>query len=101
MKYLKMGILFAVLGALVYAMACQNPNKLQNEKNLSMEEIIKEAEAWMEIKGVEGVGQGQKDGKDCIHVLISCEPVQLKGKVPDVFKGVPVYLTPTGTIKAD
>ena len=37
-------------------------------------EALDEANGWMDFEGVEGIGQGQKDDKDCIIVFVSRQP---------------------------
>ncbi|MDH3710719.1 MAG: hypothetical protein OER04_12560 [Cyclobacteriaceae bacterium] len=64
-------------------------------------DIIDEASAkWLSIQGVEGVAEGEKDGKPCILVMTSAEPSELSDKIPDTFKGYVVVLEKTGEIKA-
>ena len=65
---------------------------------LELQEIINEASKWIEFNGVEGVGQGEKDGKDCIIVLISCSPSEISDRIPTIFKGVPVIIEESGII---
>ena len=68
---------------------------------ISILEAIDEASKWMEIDGVEGVAQGQKDGKDCIVVLISRNPSELSDVLPSTFKGFPVILEESGSISVE
>lgn len=65
---------------------------------LEIQEVINEAVEWIEFDGVEGVGQGEKDGKDCIIVFTSYPPSELSGKIPETFKGFPVVIEESGTI---
>ena len=65
---------------------------------LELQEVINEAVEWIEFDGVEGVGQGEKDGMDCIIVLASCPPSDLFGIVPITFKGFPVVIEESGII---
>ena len=63
--------------------------------------IIDEASSqWMSYNGVEGVAEGEKEGKPCILVLISIEPSGLTDSIPSTFKGFPVVIKKTGEIKA-
>lgn len=59
-------------------------------------EAIDEASEWMDIDGVEGVGEGEKDGKECIVVLVSVSPAQLSGVIPPTFKGFLVVIEESG-----
>jgi len=63
-----------------------------------MQEAIDEASEWTRFDGVEGVGQGEKDGKDCIIVLASCPPPELSGIIPTTFRGFPVVIEESGII---
>jgi hypothetical protein len=65
---------------------------------LKIIDAINEASGWIEFDGVEGVGQGEKDGKACIIVLASCSPAELSGIIPETFKGVPVVIEESDAI---
>ena len=61
-------------------------------------EALDEANGWMDYEGVEGLGQGQKDGSDCIIVFVSRPPPELSGQIPNEFKGFPVVIQESGQI---
>lgn len=64
-------------------------------------EIIDEASnQWLDIEGVEGVAEGEKDGQPCLLVMISIEPSELPVDIPATFKGYPVVFEKTGEIEA-
>ncbi|MEO1258515.1 MAG: hypothetical protein AAFZ15_06950 [Bacteroidota bacterium] len=65
-----------------------------------MEQIIDEVAAkWLDIEGVESVGQSKnKEGEDCILVLISVPATALKERIPATYKGIPVELSGTDSI---
>jgi hypothetical protein len=63
---------------------------------LKILEALDEANGWMDFEGVEGIGQGQKDGKDCIIVFVSLTPSELSAKIPKKFKGFPVIFQESG-----
>ena len=65
---------------------------------LEFQEAIDDASEWIEFDGVEGVGQGEKDGKDCIIVFTSYPLSELSGVIPKTFKGFPVVIEESGTI---
>jgi hypothetical protein len=65
---------------------------------LELQKAINEASEWIEFDGVEGVGQGEKEGKDCIIVLVSCPPSELLNIIPTTFKGFPVVIKESGII---
>lgn len=56
------------------------------------------ASDWMAYDGVEGVGQGEKDDKDCIVVFVSCPPSALSAQIPDEYRGYPVVFQESGQI---
>ena len=63
-----------------------------------IQEAIDKASEWTKFDGVEGVGQGKKDGKDCIIVLVSCPPDKLSGIIPNSFKGFSIIIKEIGII---
>ena len=65
-----------------------------------LEKIIEEVSDWLQIDGVEGVGQGEHAGKPCITVLVSKAPEHFSGIIPKDYKGYPVILQESGTIEA-
>lgn len=66
-----------------------------------IEEAIDEASRWMEFDGVEGVAQGEKDGKEYVMVLASRPPSELSALIPKNFKGFPVIIEESGVISAE
>ena len=70
--------------------------------DLKIEEVIAEImDEWMNINGVEGIGQGKIDDKDCILVFISMKTPEIEKSIPSEFKGFPVKLIESGTIYAE
>jgi len=67
----------------------------------TIEEVVDEASAWMEFDGVEGVAQGEKDGKAYVMVLASRPPSELSALIPKTFKGFPVIIEESGPISAE
>ncbi len=63
-------------------------------------EAIDEASEWMDIDGVEGVAEGEKDGKECIVVLVAVAPAELSSVIPTTFRGFPVVTEESGIISA-
>jgi len=49
---------------------------------------------WMEIDGVVGVGESEKDGNKCIVVGVSVTPVpaEVSSVIPATFMGFPVVI---------
>jgi len=62
---------------------------------LSIEEVISE------VSGVEGIGQGKVDDKDCILVLISVKTPEIEKVIPPEFKGFTVKVIESGVICAE
>ena len=93
-------ILWCIVLALFFGNTCTQ-SKESNQDTMISTDIIDEASAqWLSIQGVEGVAEGEKDGKPCILVMTSAEPSELSSKIPDTFKGYVVVLEKTGEIKA-
>ena len=61
---------------------------------------MKEAEKLMDIAGVEGVGQGQKNGQDCIKVFCSFPAKEIKKQIPKKIQGYEVVIEFSGPIQA-
>jgi hypothetical protein len=53
---------------------------------------------WIKIEGIEGLGQGEIKGKECILVFVSISPTKLKNIIPRTFKGFPVVIEESGII---
>jgi hypothetical protein len=60
--------------------------------NTTIEQAVEEAGAWADLDGVVLVGQGRKDDRDCILVLISVEPEEMSERIPETFRGFPVVI---------
>lgn len=68
---------------------------------LSIEEAVSEiSDQWMEINGVEGIGQGKVDDKDCILVFVRAKTPEIEKAIPPEFKGFTVQVRETGVIRA-
>jgi len=72
-----------------------------NNTKENIQEALDEASKWLEFDGVEGVAQGEKDGKEYIIVLASCSQSELSALVPKNFKGFSVVIEESGIITAD
>ena len=68
---------------------------------MSIQEILKEIEHWMDIEGVEGIGQGMANNKDCIMVFVSAENEEIRKAIPGEYKGYPVVIEISGIISAE
>jgi hypothetical protein len=63
----------------------------------TIEQAVAEAGKWADIPGVQSVGQGEKDGKPVIRVLVSTP--EAERRIPKTFKDYPVIVeqsTPIG-----
>lgn len=63
-----------------------------------LERALAEAERWIDVDGVEGVGQGVKDGADCIIVYVSLPTDTMRSRIPETVHDVPVTLIESGII---
>lgn len=65
----------------------------------SIEEVMSEIrDQWMEINGVEGIGQGKVDGKDCILVFVRAKTPEIEKAIPQEFKSFTVQVKESGII---
>lgn len=62
----------------------------------TIEQVVAEASKWADIPGVQSVGQGEKDGKPVIRVLVSTPDAQRQ--IPKTFKDYPVIVEQSGPI---
>lgn len=51
---------------------------------------------WMQIEGVIGAGEGEKNGKPCIHILVQKKTLSLINKLPANVDGYQVVLKEVG-----
>lgn len=59
--------------------------------------ILEEAQQeWMDLEGVEAVGEGKANGKPCINVYVSKKTDEIERIIPTVYKSVPVKLQDSG-----
>lgn len=70
------------------------------QDSISIQEVIKKANAWLDYKGVEGIGAGKEAGKVCILVYISRPESEFEGKIPANFHDYPVVFKKGGKFKA-
>ncbi len=54
----------------------------------------------MKMRGVVGVGIGQKDGKECICIYVEQDSPKLRSALPQSLDEVPVEVVVAGTFKA-
>lgn len=67
----------------------------------SIEEVISTIQdKWMNIEGVEGIGQGKVDDEDCIMVFVSRKANEIKEKIPEKLEGFAVKIKATGIIQS-
>jgi len=66
-----------------------------------MAEVLRDhTPSLMAIPGVVGTGEGARDGKAVILVLISRKTPQIEHQVPREIEGYPVVLQETGPVRA-
>ena len=64
----------------------------------NIQDVLDEASKWMNYVGIEGIGQCEKDGKECIVVFVSLSQSELAKQIPKTFKGFPVVIQECGEI---
>ncbi|MCG8605100.1 hypothetical protein MJD09_08900 [bacterium] len=62
--------------------------------------VDKASERWIDVEGVEAVGQGDLDGKECIDIYLSVSLGDLSIVIPATFDGFPVVVKESGRIVA-
>jgi len=67
----------------------------------SVAEVKKRHESrLMKMRGVVGVGIGQKDGKDTIRIYVEKDHPKIRAALPQTLEEVPVEVVVAGTFKA-
>jgi hypothetical protein len=67
----------------------------------SVEEVKRRHEARiMKVRGVVGVGIGQKDGKETIRIYVQEDLPKIRTKLPESLDDVPVEIVVTGSFRA-
>ena len=85
-------------------LACQTSdrtNKSDNDKTekMNISRIVHEAtDMWINKEGVTAVAIGEKDGKECIQVLLSLPVEEVKIDFPKSFRGIPVEVMNIGEV---
>ena len=64
------------------------------------EVLANHTQAWMNIPGVTGTGEGEQNGKPAILIFIDSLTDSLKSQLPVSVEGYPVVVKGVGTIKA-
>ena len=54
----------------------------------------------LKMRGVVGVGIGQKDGKECICIYVEKDDPKIRNVLPQALDEVPVEVVVTGSFKA-
>jgi len=63
-----------------------------------IEDVVRRASAWMDIDGVELVGQGEREGRPVVTVAVSND--RAAAQIPPTFDGYPVLIEHTDPITA-
>jgi hypothetical protein len=78
---------------------------MKNKNVRTMPKTIQEVQekytdSMMSIPGVEGIGIGEKNKKECIIIFVSKTIKEMKKKLPKELDGFPVKIQNTGKIHA-
>ncbi|MBT2160542.1 hypothetical protein [Zobellia barbeyronii] len=60
---------------------------------MNIQDALKEIQSWLYLNGIEGVAQGEYEGKPCITVYVSLPNTETI--LPTVYKGFKVVIEPT------
>ncbi|TLZ45054.1 MAG: hypothetical protein E6K19_02885 [Methanobacteriota archaeon] len=67
----------------------------------SVEDVKRRHEARiMKVRGVVGVGIGQKDGKETIRIYVQEDLPKIRTKLPESLDDIPVEIVVTGSFRA-
>ncbi len=61
-------------------------------------QALREAEAWLDLEGVEGVAEGKAEGRPCITVFVSRK--EAAEKIPKTLHGQKVVIEFTDEFRA-
>jgi hypothetical protein len=56
---------------------------------------------WMQISGVVGTGEGQKDGKQAVIIFVESRSEELEKKIPKEIGGYQIVIEKIGVVKAN
>jgi len=65
-----------------------------------IEKALAAAQALLDIEGVVGVGQGERESGACVVVFVAARTPRLAAAIPNEILGVPVDVRETGTLTA-
>jgi hypothetical protein len=54
---------------------------------------------WMQLPGVTGTGEGEKDGKPAVIIFVEHSSKELQAKLPQEMNGYPVVIEETGRVR--
>lgn len=66
---------------------------------MTISEALAEVQHWFDYEGVEGIAEGEYNGKPCITIFVSIELD--KSPFPDKYKGFKVVIEQTGLFTAN
>jgi hypothetical protein len=106
----KMNILLKILFLLLFFYLSSNAfeDTIQQNKNKVMKDIPKSimevqekySDSIMAIPGVQGIGIGEKNKKECIIIFVSKITKDMKKKIPKELEGFPVKIEISGEFHA-
>ncbi len=77
---------------------CSTNESHSKQEFMKIEDALKEVNHWIEIEGVEAVGQGSADGNDCIIIVLSNPQKELKQDIPNEYKGFKIVFVESDKI---
>ena len=66
---------------------------------MTITQALKEVQHWLDYEGVEGIAEGEYNGKSCITVFVSID--HSTKRFPDEYKGYKVIVEQTGLFTAN
>lgn len=65
-----------------------------------IEQAVEQASGWLDLEGVEFVGQGEHEGAACVLVGVSHPVEEMRGRLPRSLHGYPVVVQASGRVQA-
>lgn len=66
----------------------------------TIEKALEQAQDWLAVDGVEGVAQGERDGRLCIVFFTSRPAAEMQPLLPKALSGFSVVVQESGIIQA-
>ena len=94
-------IVMLLIFALTAADTTHHHQKDSARSHMTISQVLeKYTLPWMQMEGVIGTGEGEKNGKPCVLILVKKKTPGLMKQLPKSVEGYPVVLKEVGAVKA-